>query len=48
MSVAVIDCVPAVLNVTVKVYVPSLAAVKVKLAGRTALGSVLVKCTVPM
>ena len=29
VSVAVIDCVPAVLNVTVNVWVPSLAAVKV-------------------
>ena len=48
VSVAVIDCVPAVSNVTEKVDWPSSAAVKVKLAGRTALGSLLVKCTVPV
>ena len=48
VSVAVIDCAPAVLNVTVKVDWPSSAAVKVKLAGRAACGSVLVKWTVPM
>ena len=48
VSVAVIDCAPAVSRVTVKVYWPSPAAVKVKLAGRTALGSLLVKWTVPV
>ena len=48
VSVAVIDCVPAVSSVAVKVDWPSSAVVKVKLAGRTALGSLLVKCTVPV
>ena len=47
VSVAVIDWVPAVLSVTVNVYVPSSAAVKVKFAGRPAWTSLLVKWIVP-
>ena len=48
VSVAVIDCVPAVSSVAEKVDWPSSSGAKVKLAGRTALGSLLVKCTVPV
>ena len=45
VSVAVTDCVPAVLRVTLKVPTPS---VRVASAGRTAAGSELVKWTVPV
>ena len=44
VSVAVTDCVPAVLRVTSKVPTP---LASVASAGRTAWPSLLVKCTVP-
>ncbi len=47
-SVAAIDWVPAVLSVTVKVKVPSLAVVNVWLAGKIAWASLLVKLIVPV
>ena len=47
VSVAVIDWLPADLSVTVNVYVPASAAVKVKFAGRPAWTSVLVNLIVP-
>ena len=47
VSVAVIDCVPAVSSVTAKVCVPVVPG-KVKLDGRTACGSLLVRDTVPV
>ena len=39
------DCVPAVLNVTLKLPMPLTRLVS---GGRTALGSLLVKCTLPL
>jgi hypothetical protein len=48
VSVAVIDCSPAVLSVALKVWTPASAPVKVWSAGRIAWASELVKWTVPV
>src|ERR1017187_2598206 len=48
VSVAVIDCVPAVSSVTEKVWVPASAAMKEKPDGRRACASLLLKETVPV
>ena len=48
VSVAVIDCVPAVSSVTAKLCLPASVAVNVALDGSAACGSVLVSETVPV
>src|SRR5215472_6343977 len=47
VSVAVTDWDPTVFKVTGNVWTPLSAALKVKSAGSTACGSLLMKCTVP-
>ncbi len=48
ISVAERDCVPGVIRVVAKLWVPALEAAKVNWAGKTALPSLLPKVTVPV